>query len=135
MSEHHHDHEDDHEEEAHEEAEIISYSEDFTNLSLSAGAIWQYQEGQSVALSVSRSERAPLSAELLSNGVHIATSTYELGLGYHIEDGEIHFEPENIDQETATNFDLSFRRFAILVTQLISSITILKTTTTNKIQA
>lgn len=111
MSEHHHDHEDDHEEEAHEEAEIISYSEDFTNLSLSAGAIWQYQEGQSVALSVSRSERAPLSAELLSNGVHIATSTYELGLGYHIEDGEIHFEPENIDQETATNFDLSFRRF------------------------
>jgi iron complex outermembrane receptor protein len=110
MAEHHHDHEaeEDHDE---EEAEIINYSEDFTNLSLSAGAIWQYQEGQSVALSVSRSERAPLSAELLSNGVHIATGTYELGLGYHIEDGEIHFEPEDIKQETSTNFDLSFRRF------------------------
>ncbi|MDI4667979.1 TonB-dependent receptor [Pseudoalteromonas shioyasakiensis] len=113
MAEHHHDHDHEEEEEHHdeEEAEIINYSEDFTNLSLSAGAIWQYQEGQSVALSVSRSERAPLSAELLSNGIHIATGTYELGLGYHIEDGEIHFEPEDIEQETATNFDLSFRRF------------------------
>ena len=110
LAEHHHDHaEEAHDEE--EEAETINYSADFTNLSLSAGAIWQYQEGQSVALSVSHSERAPLSAELLSNGVHIATGTYELGLGYHIEEGEIHFEPEDIKQETATNFDLSFRRF------------------------
>ena len=110
-SEHAHDHD---EEEDHDEGEeeSIAYSESFTNVSASAGAIWQYTPGQSVALSLSHSERAPLSAELLSNGLHIATGTYELGLGYHIEDNEIHFEPEDIKQEKSTNLDFSFRRFS-----------------------
>ncbi|HEA16074.1 MAG TPA: TonB-dependent receptor [Pseudoalteromonas prydzensis] len=112
-SAHDHDHDHDHEEHADEhENELTAYSKSFTNLSASAGAIWQYTPGQSVSLSVSHSERAPLSAELLSNGVHIATSTYELGLGYVIEDGEIHFEPDNIKQETSTNIDFGFRRFS-----------------------
>ena len=112
-AEHHHDHDEEVEEleEEHEE-EIIAYSESFTNVSASAGAIWQYTPGQSLALSLSHSERAPLSAELLSNGLHIATGTYELGLGYHIEDNEAHFEPEDIKQEKSTNLDLSFRRFS-----------------------
>ena len=108
-----HDHDHEHEEHADEHGnELTAYSKSFTNLSASAGAIWQYTPGQSVSLSVSHSERAPLSAELLSNGVHIATGTYELGLGYVIEDGEIHFEPENIKQETSTNIDFGFRRFS-----------------------
>ena len=107
---HDHDHEDDHTDE--HANEITPYSKSFTNLSASAGAIWQYTPGQSIALSLSHSERAPLSAELLSNGIHIATGTYELGLGYAIEDGEIHFEPENIKQETSTNIDFGFRRFS-----------------------
>lgn len=108
-----HDHDHDHEEHADEHGnELTAYSKSFTNLSASAGAIWLYTPGQSVSLSVSHSERAPLSAELLSNGVHIATGTYELGLGYVIEDGEIHFEPENIKQETSTNIDFGFRRFS-----------------------
>lgn len=109
-----HDHSHDEEEEDHDEGEeeSIAYSESFTNVSASAGAIWQYTPGQSVALSLSHSERAPLSAELLSNGLHIATGTYELGLGYHIEDNEVHFEPEDIKQEKSTNLDLSFRRFS-----------------------
>ncbi|ALS32941.1 iron complex outermembrane recepter protein [Pseudoalteromonas translucida KMM 520] len=93
-------------------AEILDYTKSFTNLSASMGAIWQYTPGYSMAMSLSHSERAPLSAELLSNGLHIATGTYELGLGYHIEDGEAHFEPENIKQETSTNIDLGFRRFS-----------------------
>ncbi|MBE0458169.1 TonB-dependent receptor [Pseudoalteromonas prydzensis] len=110
---HDHDHDHDHEEHADEHGnELTAYSKSFTNLSASAGAIWQYTPGQSVSLSVSHSERAPLSAELLSNGVHIATGTYELGLDYVIEDGEIHFEPENIKQETSTNIDFGFRRFS-----------------------
>ncbi|BED89034.1 outer membrane protein [Pseudoalteromonas sp. MM1] len=109
-----HDHSHDEEEEDHDEGEeeSIAYSESFTNVSASAGAIWQYTPGQSIALSLSHSERAPLSAELLSNGLHIATGTYELGLGYHIEDNEVHFEPEDIKQEKSTNLDLSFRRFS-----------------------
>ncbi|MEL0603693.1 TonB-dependent receptor [Pseudoalteromonas undina] len=109
-----HDHSHDEEEEDHDEGEeeSIAYSESFTNVSASVGAIWQYTPGQSVALSLSHSERAPLSAELLSNGLHIATGTYEVGLGYHIEDNEVHFEPEDIKQEKSTNLDLSFRRFS-----------------------
>lgn len=105
-----HDHEHEHEEEEHETS-ATQYNQSFTNLSLSAGAIWQYEPGYSMALSASHSERAPLSAELLSNGLHIATGTYELGLGYEIENSEIHFEPEDIKQEKSTNLDLSFRRF------------------------
>ena len=59
----------------------------------------------------------------------------ELGLGYHIEEGEIHFEPEDIKQETATNFDLSFRRFIGDFGYTITfSITTLKTSITNKIR-
>ncbi|MBQ4798922.1 TonB-dependent receptor [Pseudoalteromonas sp. MMG006] len=110
--EHHHDHDEEEEDHDEEEAQSIAYSESFTNVSASVGGIWQYTPGESVALSLSHSERAPLSAELLSNGLHIATGTYELGLGYHIEDNEAHFEPEDIEQEKSTNIDLSFRRFS-----------------------
>ncbi|MFY8273404.1 TonB-dependent receptor [Pseudoalteromonas sp. SSDWG2] len=106
-------HLDEHADEMHDEevSEAILYDYSQTNLSASIGGIWQYQEGHSVALSVSHSERAPLTAELLANGVHIATGTYELGLGYHIEDGEAHFEGDNVQQEKATNIDLSLRKF------------------------
>ncbi|WP_394190722.1 TonB-dependent receptor [Pseudoalteromonas atlantica] len=117
ITSHDHDHDEGEAEEHHDEMEedhdeVTAYSKSFTNLSASVGAIWQYTPGQSVSLSVSHSQRAPLSAELLSNGLHIATGTYELGLGYVIEDGEAHFEPEDIKQETANNFDLSFRQFS-----------------------
>lgn len=110
IAEHDHDHAEDAHEESHDD-EVTPYNTSFTNLSASAGAIWQYNPGHSVSLSLSHSERAPLSAELLSNGIHIATGTYELGLGYVIEDGEIHFEPEDIKQEKSTNIDLGFKRF------------------------
>ncbi|WP_024612822.1 TonB-dependent receptor [Pseudoalteromonas sp. TB64] len=96
----------------HNDGEIIGFTQTFTNVSASAGAIWQYEPGHSIATSISHSERAPLSAELLSNGLHIATGTYELGLGYNIEGNEAHFEPEDIKQETSTNLDVSFRRFS-----------------------
>ncbi|WP_462151368.1 TonB-dependent receptor [Pseudoalteromonas xiamenensis] len=107
----HHDH--DHTDEAIEEsdADTIAYTLDKTNVSASIGGVYQYKEGHNVAINLSRSERAPLTAELLSNGVHVATGTYELGLGYHLEDGETHFEPENIQKEIANNLDVSFRRF------------------------
>ncbi|CCQ11900.1 Zinc-regulated outer membrane receptor [Pseudoalteromonas luteoviolacea B = ATCC 29581] len=110
LSDHHHDHahDDTHTDEV---AQVLGYTLDITNVSASIGGIYQYTDGHNVAINLSRSERAPLTAELLSNGVHIATGTYELGLGYEIEDGEVHFEPENISQEIANNLDISFRRF------------------------
>ncbi len=113
IAEMHHDHEEEHDDHLGEELhdETIHYEYDDTNISVSLGGIWDYNEGHSVALSVSHSERSPLTGELLSNGVHIATGTYELGLGYHIEEGEAHFEPEDIKQETATNIDFSWRKY------------------------
>lgn len=106
---------DEHDHEAHDEeehhGEEYAYVGEFDSVSLSAGTIWNFQEGHSVALSLGHSERAPSAAELLSNGLHIATSTYDLGLGYEIEDGEIHFEPENVESETSNNIDLTLRKF------------------------
>lgn len=104
-------HQHSHDDEPASADETVNYTQSFTNLSASAGAIWEYMPSHNLAVSLSHSERAPLSAELLSNGVHIATGTYELGLGYHIEGNEAHFEPEEIKQETSTNLDISLRRF------------------------
>ncbi|MBQ4848833.1 TonB-dependent receptor domain-containing protein [Pseudoalteromonas sp. MMG012] len=111
---HGHDDHDDHghdDHDDHKEYESVAYQLDMTNISASIGGVYNFTEGHNVAFNVSRSERAPLTAELLSNGTHIATRTYELGLGYVIEDGEVHFEPQEIAQETATNIDFSVRRF------------------------
>ncbi|KJY99024.1 TonB-dependent receptor [Pseudoalteromonas ruthenica] len=106
-----HDHEQEHHDEHLEDPELIAYEYDETNMSFSLGGIWQYQEGYSLAVSLSHSERAPLTAELLSNGEHIATSTYELGLAYDIEDGEAHFNGQNVQQEVANNIDVSWRKY------------------------
>jgi len=107
--EEHDEHEHEHEE--HDEKRLLAYELNQTNMSYSIGGVYDFAEGQNIAVNLSHSERSPLTAELLSNGTHIATSTYELGLGYHLEEGEKHFEPENIDQEVSTNFDISFRKF------------------------
>lgn len=91
----------------------------FTANSLSAGLVWEFKPGFSWALAISRSERAPSAAELYSNGAHIATRTYELGMAYDIEShahGD-HFHHElapNRDRfykEVANNIDLTFRHF------------------------
>lgn len=92
--------------------EASSYLESFNNISLSTGLVWNIGSGYSTSINVTHSERAPSAAELLSNGLHISTGTYDLGLGYVIEDGEVHFEPENIKQETANNLDISFRKYS-----------------------
>ncbi|MBQ4812465.1 TonB-dependent receptor [Pseudoalteromonas luteoviolacea] len=106
-----HDHDHGHEEEMVKTTQISDYTLEMTNVSASIGGVYNYAPGENVAISLSRSERAPLTAELLSNGLHIATSTYELGLGYEIEGTEIHFEPTDIEKETSTNLDISYRRF------------------------
>lgn len=85
---------------------------DFTAGSLSAGLVWNFQPGYNWALSVSRSERAPSAAELYSNGAHIATQTYELGLAYALDDdAEISRSASDIKKEVANNIDLTLRKF------------------------
>ncbi|WP_233007119.1 TonB-dependent receptor domain-containing protein [Rheinheimera faecalis] len=104
--EHHHD-----EDEA-EEHHAENVKNDFTAASVSAGLVWNFQPGYNWALSVSRSERAPSAAELYSNGAHIATQTYELGLAYALDaDGEITQSETDFKKEVANNIDLTLRKF------------------------
>lgn len=65
--------------------------------SLSAAAIWDFAPQYSVALSLSRSQRLPNAQELYADGIHIATSTYELG------------NPD-LTRETSHNIDLTLRK-------------------------
>ncbi|MQP65133.1 TonB-dependent receptor [Niveispirillum sp. SYP-B3756] len=60
-------------------ADSINYDRDFTMVSLSAGASYKLGDGWLAGVSLSRSERAPNAEELLSDGAHLATGTYELG--------------------------------------------------------
>ncbi|MBU2977570.1 TonB-dependent receptor [Alteromonas sp. C1M14] len=106
--------EDDHDEEEHEE-EALAFdfpTYDFTSVSLSAGANWEYSKGYSAALTLSRNERAPSQQELFSGGQHIATRTYELGLVYELDDdGELLDTLRDVEKEVSTNLDLTFRKF------------------------
>ena len=108
-----HDH-DDHEGE-HDGEEMQDFSFDdyaFTSFSASFGANWHYAEGKSLALSVSRSERAPSSQELFSGGAHLAVSTYELGLLFDLdEDGELSDQLRSPSEETSNNIDITWRHF------------------------
>jgi iron complex outermembrane receptor protein len=105
---------DEHEGEEHEEHELaFSFPEyDFTSLSLSAGANWEYVEGHSIAVTLSRSERAPSQQELFSAGQHLATQNYEVGLVFDMdEEGHIEETLNSVEEEVSTNLDITFRKF------------------------
>jgi iron complex outermembrane receptor protein len=107
-----HDHEEDHEEDHDEEHEDHGgdYAK-FTAASASAGLIWNFVPGYQWSASISRSERAPSAAEIYANGAHIATSSYELGLAYQLDDdGEILLNTDRMARETANNIDIGFRK-------------------------
>ena len=103
-----------HEGEEHEEhAVAFNFPDyDFTSLSLSAGANWEYQEGHSIAVTLSRSERAPSQQELFSAGQHLATQSYEVGLVFDMdEEGHIEEDLRSVNEEVSTNLDITFRKF------------------------
>jgi iron complex outermembrane receptor protein len=68
----------------------------YTPISASGSGQWKVNEANTVSLAVTRSQRAPQVQELLSNGVHDATHSYELG------------DP-NLKTETSYNLDLGYR--------------------------
>lgn len=70
---------------------------DHQPFSASAAAHWAFTDGYSVALSVSRSQRAPTAQELYARGIHLATNTYEIG-------------DANLDVETANAVELTLRK-------------------------
>jgi iron complex outermembrane receptor protein len=86
--------------------------------SLSAGFVYQVDENQSFAVNYAHSERAPSSAEIFSNGIHISTSTYEVGAGFDLviddsdpDDLEFTLLQSNkeIKKEVSNNLDLTYR--------------------------
>jgi len=88
----------------------------FTPVSFSAGLVWDFTDGYNLGLSLSHSERAPSASELLSFGPHIGTGSYEVGALFSLHDGHgesAHFAltDDDIVMETASNIDLSLRKF------------------------
>ena len=69
----------------------------FDPLSVSASALWTAAPGWSVALALSRSQRAPTAQELFADGLHLATNTYEVG------------DP-NLEAETTRTVDVTLRK-------------------------
>lgn len=84
----------------------------FTAVSGSVGAVWNISDNKTFAFNYARSERAPSAAEIFSNGLHIATSTYELGAGFDIEmegdEFEIVQSNREVKKEVSNNIDATF---------------------------
>ncbi|WP_342805028.1 TonB-dependent receptor [Alteromonas sp. M12] len=94
--------------------EIFFDDASYSALSLSAGVVWSVQDDATLSFNYARSERAPSAAEMYSNGLHIATSTYELGAGFDIEPsveaGEYHIvqNQQDAEKEISNNLDLTY---------------------------
>ncbi|KKO50263.1 TonB-dependent receptor [Arsukibacterium sp. MJ3] len=91
---------------------VFDVSQRFTPYSLSAGAVWDFTEGYNVGLSVSRSQRAPSAAELLSFGPHIGTAAYEVGALFALDDNKFVLNRQPIELEIANNLDITLRKFS-----------------------
>lgn len=95
-------------------AEIIGDSAySFTPVSASLGFTLPLTSDLQLALNLSHAQRAPSANEIFSNGAHLATQTYELGLVYELhEEGDHDYHIEANDRrpaiEKANTLDLSF---------------------------
>ena len=70
---------------------------DHTVYSLSGGALWNFTPGYALSLTATRAQRPPGLVELLVNGPHFATGTFEVG-------------DTRLDEETSNNLDLGLRK-------------------------
>lgn len=71
---------------------------DFTAISVSGGAIWQFTPDWQATFNWQRSERSPNQEELFAFGPHVATQTFEVG-------------DTNLSEETSNNFDLGIHKY------------------------
>ncbi len=74
----------------------VSSSYNYTPISASASGLWKIDKRNSLDLAITRSQRAPQVQELLSNGFHDATRSFEVG------------DP-NLQMETSYNLDLGYK--------------------------
>ena len=68
----------------------------FTPVSLSVSDLWTIDDGKSMNIALTRSQRAPIANELYFLGDHEATATYQLG-------------NPNLDLETSYNIDVGYK--------------------------
>lgn len=77
---------------------------DFGTVNASVSVLWSPDDVRTLKFALSGAERAPAMEELYSDGVHVATRSYEIGdetldeerslnvdLGYHLHDGAVDF--------------------------------------------
>lgn len=69
---------------------------DHNTQSFSFGSLWQMTDDQRLSFTLTRAQRAPSIEELLSNGPHHATNSFDLG-------------DDNLDEETSHNFEFGYR--------------------------
>lgn len=69
---------------------------DYTPVSASASGVWKANDDNSFNLAVTRSQRAPQVQELLANGFHDATRSFEIGNA-------------NLREETSYNLDVGYK--------------------------
>ncbi|MGZ5050781.1 MAG: TonB-dependent receptor [Methylobacter sp.] len=69
---------------------------DYTPVSASASGVWKINDDNSFNLAVTRSQRAPQVQELLANGFHDATRSFEIGNA-------------NLREETSYNLDVGYK--------------------------
>jgi iron complex outermembrane receptor protein len=72
------------------------YSLGYTPVSASASSLWKMNDSNSLNLAITRSQRAPQVQELLANGYHDATRSFERG-------------NINLGEETSYNLDLGYK--------------------------
>lgn len=82
-----------------------------TNLSLSAGSVWEFSPGYNLGLALTHAERSATAEELYSYGPHLATGTFEVGALYHLHGDHGHPSDGSLEQEKANNLDLTLRKF------------------------
>lgn len=75
----------------------LNPSRSFSLSSYSAGTVWNFVPGYSLALNFTSAQRAPATEELYSNGAHVATATFEIG------------DPA-LNKEHSRNIDLGLRK-------------------------
>lgn len=111
---HDHDHEHEHEHQDDLAIRVFSINETFSPVSLSLGAVWDFKPGYNLGVAISRSQRAPSAAELMSFGPHIGARTYEVGALFtrYEHDGEMEFDVSDVSPklETANNIEVTLRK-------------------------
>lgn len=96
-----------------DELTVFDTNTSLNAVSASAGVVWNFQPGFTWTANFSHSARVPSATEIYANGLHLATSSYELGAAYQIvEDGEIELSTNSVQREVANNFDIGFHKIS-----------------------